>query len=164
MTSVSGNGSAGDGSVAVVAQYMRGFALDNPNAPMILLNSLRENPQLDVSVDVAARLLAPGQYEVVLFLKAKAKLGDEDAFNCELSYGGTFQLDGLPAAEIHPTLFVDCPRLLFPFARSIIANATRDAGYPPLLIHPIDFDGLYAQKGDQAKIEGMESGHEPGTA
>jgi preprotein translocase subunit SecB len=152
------------GSVAVLTQYIRGVALDNPNSPEILLVSLRETPQLDVSVDVAARLLKAGQFEVVLFLRANANLGEQEAFKCELSYGGTFQLEGIPASEIHPTLFVDCPRLLFPFARAIIANITRDAGYPPLLIHPIDFDGLYAQKGEQAKIEGMESGHEPGTA
>ena len=129
----------------VLAQYIKDFSFENPNAP----NSLRPretSPNINININVNANSLSQTDYEVVLRLEAKAADGEEIIFNAELLYAGIFRLQGITQEAIHPALLIECPRMLFPFARQIIADATRNGGFPPLMIDPVDFTRLYQSK------------------
>ncbi len=132
--------------IQITAQYIKDFSFENPRAP----NSLRpqsEAPRIDVNVDVQATKMAKDEevYEVVLKIAANASSGDEPMFIAELTYGGLFILAAPDDTALRAMLLIECPRLLFPFARAIIADATRDGGFPPLLIQPVDFVSMYRQ-------------------
>lgn len=135
--------------IGLGAQYIKDFSFENPNAPQIF-NLLQTAPQLSMDVDVRSRGVGEAMFEAVLKIKVESKLGDKTAFIAELAYAGLFGLpDQLPEEQIKMFLLVEAPRLLFPFARAIIANAVRDAGYPNLVLQPVDFMSLYAaQRGD----------------
>jgi len=134
--------------IGLGAQYIKDFSFENPNAPQIF-NALQTPPQLTIDVDVLSRGIGDGNFESVLKLKITSKLGDKTAFIAELSYAGLFGLPSLPEDQIKLFLLVEAPRLLFPFARAILANAVREAGYPNIIIQPIDFMSLYAaQRGN----------------
>jgi preprotein translocase subunit SecB len=129
----------------VLAQYVKDFSFENPNAP----NSLRareQSPKIDISVNVNANAMADSSYEVELLIEAKATAGEEVVFNTELNYAGIFRLQGIPEQTLQPALLIECPRILFPFARQIISDSTRNGGFPPLMIDPIDFSRLYQSK------------------
>jgi preprotein translocase subunit SecB len=108
---------------------------------------LQTQPQLAMDVDVMSRGIGDGTFESVLKLKVESKLGEKTAFIAELAYAGLFGLPAqLPEEQIKLFLMVEAPRLLFPFARSIIANAVREAGFPNIILQPIDFMSLYASQ------------------
>lgn len=132
------------------AQYVKDLSFENPNAPQSLTAG-REAPQVEVGVNVNARAMSEAVFEVVLSINAKATRGGEVAFVAEVAYAGIFTLNGLPSEHVHPVLFIECPRLLFPFARSVLSDATRDGGFPPLMIQPIDFVELYRRQAEQAQ-------------
>jgi preprotein translocase subunit SecB len=135
-------------SVGLGAQYIKDFSFENPNAPEIL-TTLRPDvpPAVTVDVNVLSRGLGGGAFESLLRLRLQSKIGDRTAFIAELSYGGVFSLpEQLPEEQLRMFLMIEAPRLLFPFARAIIANAVREAGFPNLVIQPIDFASLYAQQ------------------
>ena len=96
-----------------------------------------------------AKPLAEGEFEVELVLEGSAEAKDSVLFKFELNYAGVFRLRNIPEAELHAVIMIECPRLLFPFARRIIADITREGGHPPLMIDPIDFVGLYRQQQQQ---------------
>ena len=105
-----------------------------------------------MNVDVAARPLAlENNYEVTLQINARADSGESTLFISELTYGGIFTVSGVPEDQVQPILLVEAPRQLFPFARAIVANATRDCGFPPLIIQPLDFLKLYTEKAGAPK-------------
>lgn len=149
------NGAGGDATAGnaqpvqtfrLVAQYVKDLSFENPNAPDIYLNE-GSSPQIAVNVDVQATPVgAPDHYEVVLRFEVEATSGDRKAFLIELSFGGLYHLAGLPDEHVRPVLLVEGPRMLFPFARRILADLTRECGFPPLLIQPIDFLRLYNEK------------------
>lgn len=130
--------------VRIAAQYVKDLSFENPNAPQVL-RPHEERPEIEVGIDVQATSLDTSNFEVTLRTTAEAKYGDTTAFLVELLYGGVFTLANIPDDSLQPVLLIECPRLLFPFARRIIADATRDGGFPPLLLDPIDFVGLYRQ-------------------
>jgi preprotein translocase subunit SecB len=132
-------------SLMVSAQYIKDLSVEVPGAPTIY--SLMKNNQPDVSVhiDVNVQPLQDKTYEVALVVKADCKLDGQVAFLVELSYGGVFTLIA-SNEQVEPMLLIECPRLLFPFARNIVADATRDAGFPPVLLSPVDFLALYNQQ------------------
>lgn len=131
--------------IVINAQYIKDVSFENPRAPKSLMPS-KEPPQVSVDVNVNARKLGEPTYEVALTVRAEAKMGEEVAFIAELVYGGVFTLKDLPEETLRPVLLIECPRLLFPFARRVIADITRDGGFPPLLINPIDFAELYRRE------------------
>jgi preprotein translocase subunit SecB len=108
-------------------------------------------PDISVNVDVQARALEAPVYEVVLNVRADCKVGDTQAFLVELSYGGVFTLN-VPPADVHPVLLIECPRLLFPFARQILATTTINGGFLPLMLGPIDFASLYQRQAREAEV------------
>ena len=152
-----GNGEAldnqpgGGPQIQVLAQYVKDLSFENPAAPMSLQG---QKPALEVGVDVQARGLGVDQYEVLLRVRADAKTGAQTTFVCELSYAGVFMLKGIPQDNIQPMLLIECPRLLFPFARRVVADTTRDGGFPPLLLDPIDFAALYRMQ--MARSQGTQ--------
>ena len=140
-----GNGNAQQPTLNVLAQYVKDLSFESPGAP----NSLRgrdKAPGININVNVNANPLSDKQFDVNLTLNAKAAFDKEVLFNVELVYGGVFRIDGFPQEHMLPLLFIECPRLLFPFARQIIAEATRNGGFPPLMLDPIDFAQMFQQK------------------
>ena len=111
---------------------------------------MKSNPEINVSVDVQAARVQDAMYQVSLKIKAEAQIKEKTAFLCEVEYGciATVQV---PAEHVEPILLIEIPRLLFPFVRNIIADLTRESGFPPLLINPIDFVGLYHQRLEEMK-------------
>ena len=136
--------------VQINAQYVKDLSFENPNAPQSLLAS-QDAPQIEVSVDVGARALGDNRFEVELRITAHAKRAEHQAFVVEVLYAGVFTLLNVPQETLRPVCLIECPRLLFPFARRIVADATRDGGYPPLLLEPIDFARLFMQQEQQAQ-------------
>src|SRR5712671_7995266 len=123
------------------AQYIKDLSFENPRAP----NSLRQQttpPSVEINVDVKAQGLAPENYEVVLTIKATAKVQEEMLFIIELVYGAVVTVRNVAPEMVSPVMLVETPRLMFPFARNIIAETTRDGGFPPLMINPVDFAEL----------------------
>ena len=142
------------------AQYLKDFSFESPRAPQTLL-SQREPPAVSLNVDVKARSLGPEVYEVVLNIAAEARQGDDPVFLVELAYAAVVTLRQAPQELIPLLVFVETPRLLFPFARAIIANATRDGGFPPLLVNPIDFAELMRREHERATKEPNGQGLQP---
>jgi preprotein translocase subunit SecB len=138
--------------ITVNAQYVKDISFENPDSPNSLLPS-EEKPNINVSVDVAGKPLGNTAYEVALRISAAAKRGEKTSFVAEVTYAGVFNLIGIPEGEVQPALLIYCPSLLFPFARRIIADLTRDGGFPPLMLDPIDFGRLYMQRMEQLKAE-----------
>jgi preprotein translocase subunit SecB len=135
-----GNG-AGAQQLIVNAQYIKDLSFENPRAPHSLMQQ-KDPPEVQLGVDVKAQALGQDIYEVVLTINANAKTAGEAVFVAELAYGAVVTLRNVPAERLPALLLVETPRLLFPFARSIVAAATREGGFPPLLLHPVDFAEL----------------------
>lgn len=129
----------------VVAQYIKDFSFENPNAPQSL-TAAKEPPQIAIQINVNASPLSDNDIEVVLKLDGKAETGGKLMFRFELEFAGVFRIQNVPPENLNPLVLIECPRLLFPFAREIIATAVRNGGFPPLLLDPVDFVGLYRQK------------------
>ncbi|MCF3639962.1 protein-export chaperone SecB [Rhizobium sp. TRM95111] len=143
-------------SLSILAQYVKDLSFENPGAPRSL--QARENaPSINISVNVNANPLSETEYDVVLSLNAEAKDGGKMLFNAELSYGGVFRVTGFPQEHMLPVLFIECPRLLFPFARQIVADATRNGGFPPLMIDPIDFAQMFQQRMTEEQVKAQVS-------
>ncbi|NMJ40951.1 protein-export chaperone SecB [Roseomonas sp. JC162] len=145
-----GGANIATGPVVLNLQFTKDLSFEVPGAPQIFL-TLREAPQIDIALDVQARRLQEGQdtFEISLNIRADAKAAGQTAFIAELVYCGIFTLNGVPAEMMEPILLVECPRLLFPFARNILADVTRDGGFPPVLLAPIDFVQLWQQRRGQ---------------
>ncbi len=144
----SGNGAvAGDANpkFSVLAQYTKDLSFENPNAPRTL-GPQQNAPNLSVQINVNARQLAANDFEVSLMLEGGASQGSETMFKFELNYAGVFRIENFPSEQVQPMVMIEGPRLLFPFARQIIADAVRGGSYPPLYLDPIDFHALYLQR------------------
>ncbi len=151
--------------LVVNVQYIKDLSFEVPNAPEIYA-TLRSQPAVQINLDVQARALQEGQnvYEVVLAVKAEARetpaagtangsaapAEGRPVFIAELQYAGVFTLNGVPPEAVEPLLLIECPRLLFPFARSVLSDVTREGGFPPVLLQPIDFVGLWQSRRQQA--------------
>jgi preprotein translocase subunit SecB len=151
------SGDATGPQVGLIAQYIKDLSFENPNAPQTLQANGTERPQIDVTINVNARRVGDEGFEVELKASITAKQGTLNAFIVELVYAGLFGIRNMPDENIEPFLLVEAPRLLFPFARRIIADATRDGGFPPLMLDPMDFASLYQQQRAQAGQQGGTS-------
>ncbi len=132
-------------SMRILGQYLKDLSFENPNAPQSLAPQ-QTQPDINISVNVNAKNLAPTDYEVEIHLDAKATVEGKVVFAAELIYAGAFRLENFPANLLHPAVLIECPRMLFPFARQILADATRNGGFPPLMLDPIDFAGMYQKR------------------
>jgi preprotein translocase subunit SecB len=133
--------------IGIGAQYVKDLSFESPNAPQVF--SIPNNqPEINFSVNVHSRNLADRAFEVLLALKLEAKLAGKTAYIVELSYGGVFVLPAMPEDQTKMFLMVEAPRLLFPFARAVVADAIRDGGFAPMMLSPIDFMALYQANKD----------------
>jgi preprotein translocase subunit SecB len=150
--------------VGVIAQYVKDLSFENPNAPAVY--QWQGQPQMDVQFNIGSQTVGQDVHEVVLKIDIAAKAQEGTAFQMELLYGGLFALKNVPEDQLQAFLLAEAPRILFPFARRIIADATLDAGFPPLLLDPIDFAGLYLQRAAQQQAEetGGQAGEVTGQA
>jgi preprotein translocase subunit SecB len=139
------NGAGQAPSLNILAQYTKDLSFENPGAPQSL-QARDKAPEININVNVNANPLGGDDFDVLLTLSAEAKVGDKALFHAELAYGGVFRIAGFPQEHMLPILFIECPRLLFPFARQIIADVTRNGGFPPLLVDPIDFAQMFSQR------------------
>ena len=139
-------------SFAVLTQYTKDLSFENPNSPNSLLPKEKQ-PEIKININVNANPLSETDFEVVLQLEAKAGEGKDLMFNCDLSYAGIFRLVNIPEEAMHAGVLIECPRILFPFARQIVAEATRNGGFPPLMIDPVDFARLYQTRMAAAQEE-----------
>lgn len=128
-----------------LGQYTKDFSFENPNAPQSL-GPQTNAPAINIQVNVNARQLAEADFEVEIKLEGGAGEGAGTLFKFDLTYCGIFRAMNIPQEQLGPVVMIECPRLLFPFARQIIADAVRNGGFPPLYIDPIDFGALYAQR------------------
>jgi preprotein translocase subunit SecB len=155
-----GNGAGAEDtapSLNALIQYTKDFSFENPKAPRALAQQEAQNgPQMSLQVNVSTTGLGGPDYETVLKLEGKAELNNETLFAFDLSYAGVFRLQNIPEEHIHPVLVIDCARLLFPFARQIIAEAVQNGGFPAFYVPPIDFAALYQQR--------MQETAQPGAA
>ena len=126
----------------VHAQYIKDFSFENPNSPTVLIEN-HGQPDVEINVSVGAKLIGDNQYEVLLKLGAKALAGKTTMFLVDLTYAGLVSPQGAPDDQINALIMIEAPRLLFPFARAIISDATRDGGFMPLNIQPVDFVNVY---------------------
>ena len=149
MADGTGNGDAAQAdsapSINVMVQYTKDFSFGNPNAPRSL-GPQEKPPNISIQVNVNAKQIAETDFEVNILLEGSAGEGAAVLFKFELDYAGLFRLRNIPQNDIHPIVMIECPRLLFPFARQIIADAVRGGGFPPLFIDPIDFAMLYRKR------------------
>ncbi|MEC9101539.1 MAG: protein-export chaperone SecB [Pseudomonadota bacterium] len=145
-TEVAGQQNAAAATFTINAQYVKDLSFENPNIPGLL--TLEAEPSVEMNIDVKGSNLDNDFYEVVLTLSCKGTSGETTLFVAELSYASLISLNDVPEEQIQRILFVECPILMFPFARNIIADATRDGGYPPILMQPVDFQAIF-DKGTQ---------------
>ena len=136
--------------LSITLQYVKDLSFENPRAPHSFGN-LTPPPEISVEINVEAHGIQKSVYELVLNIRARAARGEDVFFVVELAYAGICVVGNVPQQHVQPLVTIEGPRLLFPFARAIIADAVRDGGFPPLLINPIDFARLYQQNVEQAK-------------
>jgi len=151
------NGSQGEApaqapQLNVVAQYIKDLSFENPNAPQTLAQP--QQPQINIQINVNAKPLQGSDIEVELRLEGKAETGTSVMFSFELIYAGVFRIQHVPPEAMNAIVLIECPRLLFPFAREIIAATVRSGGFPPLLLDPVDFVGLYRKKMAEVQAAG----------
>jgi preprotein translocase subunit SecB len=128
----------------VLAQYTKDLSFENPDAPSSRTPQPTP-PQINIQINVNANNIAENDYEVALSIEGKAENSGKVMFSFELVYAGVFRIVNVPKENLHPLVMIECPRLLFPFAREIIATTVQDGGFAPLMLAPIDFVGLYRQ-------------------
>ncbi len=151
------NGADNAPQIGVISQYVKDLSVENPNAPDVY--QWEEQPQIDVQFNIGANKVTDEVQEVELKIEVVAKADAGIAFQIELQYCGLFGLRNVSEDQAHPFLFAEAPRLLFPFARAVIADAVRDAGFQPLMLEPIDFTALYMQQREQ--MAAQQPGEQP---
>ena len=131
-------------SFNLIGQYIRDMSFENPGAPASIMMA-GPNPNFQVGINVGVKKQAEDLYAVEITLNAKADREKNVLFNVELIYGGVFRMRNIPESQLAPLLLVECPRLIFPFARQVLATITQQGGFPPLMMEPVDFQAIYLQ-------------------
>lgn len=150
------NGADTAPAAGLISQYVKDLSFENPNAPAIYQNPTA--PAIDVQFAIAAAQVGEDVHEIVLRIEVKAEADGQVAFLVDLSYAALFGLRNFPAEHVQAFLLGEAPRLVFPFARRVLADAIRDGGFPPLLLEPIDFTGLFMQQQEAAAAEAGVAG------
>lgn len=141
----------------VAAQYVKDLSFENPNVDR-LLSGPGENPNMQLEVNVQGRKMeGEDLYESAIDLKAHATNKDGTIYDLEIVYAGLFKIKNIPKEALEPFLLINCPSLIFPFLRRIVADISREGGFPPLLLDPIDFAGLYMQRKQAASGSGEKT-------
>jgi preprotein translocase subunit SecB len=150
------NGADNMPQVGIISQYVKDLSFENPNAPSVY--QWQGQPQIDVQFNIGSNKVADDVWEVLLKIDVKAVAADRVAFQVELAYAGLFGIRNVPEDQIQPFCYAEAPRLIFPFARRVLADAVRDGGFPPLMLEPIDFASLYMQQAQAQLAQGEPAG------
>ena len=143
-----GQAQPGQAQLGVLGQYIKDFSFENPNAPRSFTPQ-QTQPAINIQINVGVQQLAQTDYEISLNLEGKAENAGTVLFAFDLTFAGVFRVQNVPAETLQPIVMIECPRLLFPFAREIVATSVRNGGFPPLLLDPVDFVALYQQRAAQ---------------
>lgn len=146
------NGADNQPAIAIISQYVKDLSFENPNAPAVY--QWQGQPQIDVQFNIGSQKLGDDIYEVGLKIDVVAKHDNGTAFAVDLLYSGLFGLRNIPEEQLQPFLLAEAPRLLFPFARAIVAESVQNGAFPPLMLDPIDFGALYMQQAAQNRAGG----------
>ncbi|MGE4321560.1 MAG: protein-export chaperone SecB [Sphingobium sp.] len=149
-----GNGADTGPAIALISQYVKDLSFENPNAPAVY--QWQDQPQIDVQFNIGADKVGDDVVEVALKIEVKATTGNGTAFAVDLLYAALFGMRNVPEDQMQPFMLAEAPRLLFPFARRVLADAVRDGGFPPLLLDPIDFGALYMQQAQAMQVTAGE--------
>ena len=153
-----GNGADTGPQIALISQYVKDLSFENPNAPAVY--QWQDQPQIDVQFNIGAERVGDEVLEIALKIEVKAVAPQGTAFAVELLYAALFGMRNVPEDQVQPFMLAEAPRLIFPFARRVLADAIRDGGFPPLLLDPIDFGALYLQQAQQMETTaGEPAGH-----
>jgi len=149
------NGADTAPAIGMISQYVKDLSFESPNAPAIFQNQIQ--PNIEVEFNIGAAQVGEEVHEVLLKVQIRAKAEEQVAFIVELAYAGLFGVRNVPEEHLQPFMLAEAPRLLFPFARRVLADAVRDGGFPPLMLDPIDFGMLYQQQleAQQTLTEGV---------
>ncbi|MBT2186259.1 protein-export chaperone SecB [Sphingobium nicotianae] len=147
MDETTANGADNLPQIGLIAQYVKDLSFENPNSPAVY--QWTEQPQIDIQFNISNTQIADDVFEVAVKISANAAADQGVAFAVELVFAGLFGIRNVPEDQMRPFLYAEAPRLLFPFARRIVADAVQDGGFPPLMIDPIDFGALYMQQQQQ---------------
>ena len=139
-----GNGADNEPVAGIISQYVKDLSVENPNAPACF--QWQSPPAVDLQFNIGSQMVSEEVHEVELKIKVTSKAAEGDLFLIELAYCGLVGMRNMPDEHKHAFMFAEAPRIIFPFARRVIADATRDLGFQPLMIDPIDFNGLYLQQ------------------
>jgi len=142
----------------IVGQYIKDLSFENPNSPASL--AAGSAPEIAIGINVGAQKQENGTYAVELSINAKATREGSLLFNVELVYGGLFNIQNFPENQLHPLVMIECPRLIFPYARQVLSTVTQTGGFPPLLMEPVDFAAIYRQNLEAAAAK-IKDGEEP---
>jgi preprotein translocase subunit SecB len=135
----------GQAQLSVLGQYIKDFSFENPNAPRSLTPT-QTQPAINIQINVGVQQLGETDYEITLNLEGKADSAGTVLFAFDLTFCGMFRIQNIPQEHVQPMVMIECPRLLFPFAREIVATAVRNGGFAPFLLDPVDFVSLYHQR------------------
>ena len=155
-TQSNGNGADNRPTAGFIAQYIKDLSVENPNSPASF--QWQDAPQIDLQFNIAANAVNDEVSEVELKINATANCEGGQLYVIELVYAGLVGVRNMPEDQMHMFLFAEAPRILFPFARRVIADATRDLGFQPLMVDPIDFNGLYMQRLQEKQAEEAAAG------
>jgi preprotein translocase subunit SecB len=146
--------------IQINAQYIKDLSFEAPATPGIFAKLQNESPDVTINVDVNAHPVQDSFFEVQLHIRATCKVGEETAFISELVYGGLFTIN-VPEEHLQAILLIECPRLLFPFARNIVADCSRDGGFPPLMLAPVDFVAMFQNQVSEKGAAGKQPAEAP---
>lgn len=150
------NGADNGPAIGLISQYVKDLSFENPNAPACY--QWTSVPQVDVQFNISANPVAEGVHETILKIEISSKRPEGTDFIVDLSYAGLFGVRNVSEDQVHAFMFAEAPRIIFPFARRIIADAVRDGGFAPLLLEPIDFNGLYLAQREQMAAQAAADG------
>jgi len=144
-------------SMSVLAQYTKDSSFENPNAPGSMQANLPA-PAININIEIGRQMMDDNTVEVVLMLSAKAERDSSVVFIAELEYAGLFTFNNISAEQVQPMILIECPRMLFPFARQIMSDMTQNGGYPPILLDPPDFAAMYRDEMMRRAADGQGEG------
>ncbi len=156
------NGADDAPAIGMISQYVKDLSFENPSAPAVY--QWQSAPQVDIQFNIGSTPVGDNMHESALKIDISAKHPEGTAFVIDLTYAGLFGVRNVDDDQIHAFMLAEAPRILFPFARRVIADAVRDGGFAPLLLEPIDFHGLYLSQKAQMEGQAADFGHPLGNA
>ena len=145
-------GQDGEGAIPlnITHQYTKDLSFENPSSPGLFINAPTEPPNIDINVGVEAEALGSNTYEVALHVRVHATAGSTTLFIAEIAYAAIAEIGEVPDEQLHPFIVIEVPRMIFPFARSILSGMISEGGFPPVFIPPVDFVEMYRQTAEKS--------------